>query len=136
MLVGAFFLDGLATAAEQLCGQAVGARDRRNFRRAVRLDDRLGFGLASPSRSPSRWRPMAGRPDDREPGRAARRARLSDLRGARFRVGVFAFAYDGIYVGATWTRDMRNLMLVSLASISPRGGCSGRSATPGSGSRS
>ena len=29
-------------------------------------------------------------------------------------IGVFAFAYDGIYIGATWTRDMRNLMVVSL----------------------
>ena len=29
-------------------------------------------------------------------------------------IGVFAFAYDGIYVGATWTRDMRNLMLVAI----------------------
>ena len=27
MLVGAFFLDGFASAAEQLCGRAVGARD-------------------------------------------------------------------------------------------------------------
>jgi MATE family multidrug resistance protein len=30
-------------------------------------------------------------------------------------LGVFAFAYDGIYIGATWARDMRNLMLASLA---------------------
>jgi MATE family multidrug resistance protein len=30
-------------------------------------------------------------------------------------LGVFAFAYDGIYIGATWARDMRNLMLLSLA---------------------
>ena len=30
--------------------------------------------------------------------------------------GVFAFAYDGIYIGATWTRDMRNLMILALAS--------------------
>ena len=29
-------------------------------------------------------------------------------------LGVFAFAYDGIFVGATWARDMRNLMLLSL----------------------
>jgi MATE family multidrug resistance protein len=29
-------------------------------------------------------------------------------------IGVFAFAYDGIYIGATWTRDIRNLMMVSL----------------------
>ena len=28
-LVGAFFLDGMATAAEQICGQTYGARDRR-----------------------------------------------------------------------------------------------------------
>ena len=30
-------------------------------------------------------------------------------------IGVFAFAYDGIYIGATWTRDMRNLMIAALA---------------------
>ncbi|HKG01334.1 MAG TPA: hypothetical protein VKB15_11980, partial [Xanthobacteraceae bacterium] len=29
--------------------------------------------------------------------------------------GVLAYAYDGIYIGATWTRDMRNLMLAALA---------------------
>ena len=27
---------------------------------------------------------------------------------------VFAFAYDGIFIGATWARDMRNLMVLSL----------------------
>ena len=29
--------------------------------------------------------------------------------------GVLAFELDGVFVGATWTRDMRNMMLVSLA---------------------
>ena len=29
-------------------------------------------------------------------------------------LGVFAFAFDGIYIGATWARDMRNLMMLSL----------------------
>ena len=29
--------------------------------------------------------------------------------------GVMAFCYDGIYIGATWARDMRNLMVASLA---------------------
>jgi MATE family multidrug resistance protein len=28
---------------------------------------------------------------------------------------VFAFAFDGVYTGATWARDMRNLMVASLA---------------------
>ena len=30
-------------------------------------------------------------------------------------IGAAAFAFDGIYMGATWTRAMRNLMLISLA---------------------
>ena len=29
--------------------------------------------------------------------------------------GVMAFCYDGIYIGAAWARDMRNLMLAALA---------------------
>src|SRR6266480_6424489 len=29
-------------------------------------------------------------------------------------LAVFAFAFDGVYIGATWARDMRNLMLASL----------------------
>ena len=29
-------------------------------------------------------------------------------------LAVFAFAYDGVYIGATWARDMRNLMMASL----------------------
>jgi MATE family multidrug resistance protein len=29
-------------------------------------------------------------------------------------LGVFAFAYDGVYIGATWARDMRNLMVLAL----------------------
>ena len=28
--------------------------------------------------------------------------------------GVMAYAFDGVYIGATWSRDMRNLMIVSL----------------------
>ena len=35
-LFGSYFLDGLATAAEQICGQALGSRDERGFRQAVR----------------------------------------------------------------------------------------------------
>jgi len=30
-------------------------------------------------------------------------------------IGTFAFTYDGIYIGATWTRDMRNLMVLAIA---------------------
>jgi MATE family multidrug resistance protein len=30
-------------------------------------------------------------------------------------MGVAAYTYDGIFVGATWTRAMRNLMVTALA---------------------
>ena len=45
-------------------------------------------------------------------------------------LGVFAFAFDCIYIGATWARDMRNLMLLSLSSSLARGLRCGRSAMP------
>ncbi|TXM87660.1 MATE family efflux transporter, partial [Methylobacterium sp. WL122] len=46
-LIGGFFLDGFATAAEALCGQAVGGRDAGGFRKAsaLSLGWCLGFGL-------------------------------------------------------------------------------------------
>jgi MATE family multidrug resistance protein len=30
---------------------------------------------------------------------------------------VLAFQMDGVYIGATWSRDMRNMMLASLAAF-------------------
>jgi MATE family multidrug resistance protein len=29
-------------------------------------------------------------------------------------MGVLAYTYDGIFIGATWSRDMRNLMVAAL----------------------
>ena len=29
-------------------------------------------------------------------------------------LAVFAFGFDGVYIGATWAREMRNLMMLSL----------------------
>ena len=43
ILIGSFFLDGLANAAEQLCGRSVGARDRQGFAQAVKLVTIWGF---------------------------------------------------------------------------------------------
>jgi multidrug resistance protein, MATE family len=115
MLVGAFFLDGFASAAQQLCGRAVGGRDETSFRRAVRLTMSWGFGfgvattLLTLALGPSLIDVMTASADVRL---VARDYLLSAALASV--IGVFAFAYDGIYVGATWTRDMRNLMIVSL----------------------
>ncbi len=46
-----------------------------------------------------------------------------------------AFAFDGVYIGATWTRAMRNLMLAALAVDAAMLGRRGASAIPGFGSR-
>ena len=115
-LVGAFFLDGMATAAEQLCGRAYGARDRTAFSRAVKLVLAWGFAFGVAATllfvvgGDVMIDVMTASPDVRD---AARDflwlAALAPV------CGVMAFCYDGIYIGATWARDMRNLMVVSLA---------------------
>jgi MATE family multidrug resistance protein len=115
LLISAFFLDGLANAAEQLCGRAYGARDSSGFAGAVRLVVRWGFGFAVAVAAiyalfgPRLIDIMTA---SEEVSRIARDylpfVAVSPL------LAVFAFAYDGVFIGATWARDMRNLMLLSL----------------------
>ena len=116
LLISAFFLDGLANAAEQLCGRAYGARDRDEFSGAVRLVVFWGFGFALAVTAvfalfgPALIDLMTASPDVR---RIARDFLLFVV--ASPALAVFAFAFDGVYIGATWARDMRNLMVASLA---------------------
>jgi len=115
-LVGAFFLDGLANAAEQLCGRAYGARDRTAFGRAVKLIAIWGFAFGAGA---SVLFFLFGSPfiDFMTANADVRRfahqfmwlAALTPL------CGVMAFVFDGVYIGATWARDMRNLMVASFA---------------------
>ena len=109
LLINAFFLDGLANAAEQLCGRAYGAGDRTGFLSATRLVVFWGAGFAVAVTlvyalfGPALIDVMTASEDIR--------------RGARDylwfvvlapMLAVFAFAYDGVFIGATWARDMRN----------------------------
>jgi MATE family multidrug resistance protein len=114
-LIGSFFLDGFATAAEQLCGHSFGARNRAAFQRSVRLILGWGFGFAVAA---SALFVLAGDAliDMMTASPEVRRAARDFMLLAAFApvAGVLAFAFDGIYIGATWTRDMRNLMLISL----------------------
>ncbi|SHG12788.1 multidrug resistance protein, MATE family [Bradyrhizobium erythrophlei] len=115
LLISAFFLDGLANAAEQLCGRAYGARDRIAFSSAVRLVIRWGAGFALAVAAvfalfgPGLIDVMTASADVRQHARDY----LGFVVLAPL-LGVFAFGYDGIYIGATWARDMRNLMVLSL----------------------
>jgi MATE family multidrug resistance protein len=115
LLISAFFLDGLANAAQQLCGQAYGARDRTAFTSAVRLVISWGFAFAL---AVAAIFALAG------PGLIDIMTANAEVRGSARDylwfvavspiLAVFAFGYDGVYVGATWARDMRNLMVLSL----------------------
>jgi len=115
LLISAFFLDGLANAAEQLCGRAYGAGDRAVFSSAVRLVILWGFGFALAVTAafallgPMLIDIMTASEDVRHSARDY----LWFVVLAPM-LGVFAFAYDGIFIGATWAREMRNLMVLSL----------------------
>ncbi|MEA2922103.1 MAG: multidrug resistance protein family [Bradyrhizobium sp.] len=115
LLISAFFLDGLANAAEQLCGRACGARDRSAFSGAVRQVMFWGaaFALAVTGVF-ALWGPrLIEIMTASEEVRHGAREYLAFVALSPV-LAVFAFGYDGIYIGATWARDMRNLMLASL----------------------
>jgi MATE family, multidrug efflux pump len=115
LLISAFFLDGLANAAEQLCGRAFGARDRDGFTGAVKLVLLWGFAFALVVTAvfalfgPVLIDMMTASAEVR---RIARDYLLFVILSPA--LAVFAFGFDGIYIGATWARDMRNLMVLSL----------------------
>jgi MATE family multidrug resistance protein len=115
LLVSAFFLDGLANAAQQLCGRAYGASDRIAFSSAVRLVILwgAGFALAVAAAFALFGTGLIDAMTASADVRQSARDYLGFVVLAPL-LGVFAFAYDGIYIGATWARDMRNLMLLSL----------------------
>ncbi len=114
--ITAFALDGFAFSAEALVGGAVGARDRYQVRRASVMASQWGVGgalllgatffLAGPALIDL----MATAPEVRI---AARDyliwAALAPV------IGIASWMFDGIYIGATWTRAMRNAMVQSVA---------------------
>jgi MATE family multidrug resistance protein len=115
-LLAGYFLDGMATAAEQLVGRAVGARRRKPFVRAVKL---CAFWSIIFSGFATGVFFLAGGAllDFMTPAEEIREVGRQFLVFASLTpiIGMGAFLMDGIYIGATWSRDMRNMMLASLA---------------------
>jgi MATE family multidrug resistance protein len=112
----AFGLDGFAHAAEALVGAAVGARDRHAFAQAVKVTalwsalGALGFALVY--WGAGTW--IVERLTDQAAVRAAAEtylpwAALSPV------VSVWGFLLDGVFIGATRTRELMLSMIVSLA---------------------
>lgn len=115
LMISAFFLDGLAQAAEQLCGKAVGANWRPAFERAYRLSFQWGFLIAAMLGLvwfAGGWLLVDFMTTSEEVRAYARGflwlAALSAL------TGMPGFVYDGILTGVTLNVVMRNGMLASL----------------------
>lgn len=114
--VGAYFLDGLAFAAEALVGRAVGAVRRASLEAAARMTTLWAVGVAALI---SLVLVLFGALfiDVLTVDAAARTAARTYLPWAAAAplLGVWAFQLDGIFIGATRTVEMRKAMLLSLA---------------------
>lgn len=112
----AFVLDGYAFATESLVGRARGAGDRAAFDRAVRRTTELALVsavlLAGAIALGGRW--VVEALTDLAPVRAVA---VEHLGWAALYVAVSAGAFqlDGVFIGATRTRAMRNASFWSLA---------------------
>ncbi len=115
IMLAAFFLDGLATAAEQLAGRAVGARYRPAFDRALKLTALWSFALAG-ILSTLFWFFGQYMIDFMTTAEDVRQVTSTYLVWAILTpvFGVLAFQMDGVFIGATWSSTMRNMMLLSL----------------------
>ncbi len=115
LFVTSYAMDGFAFAAEALVGQALGARDRARLRRSAILTTFwagvVGAFLAM------MFLIFGGMIIDimtTAPAvQAEARTYLIYMIIGPF-VGVAAWMFDGIYIGATRTRDMRNMMALSF----------------------
>ena len=111
----AFFLDGYALAAESLVGVAVGARNRRQYSLTLRYISELGFvnsiilsvlfAVAGP------WviDILTNVPEVRA---TARDYLIWAI--VTPAISLWCYLLDGVFIGATCTREMRNAMIVSL----------------------
>lgn len=112
----AYGLDGFAFAAESLVGQAMGARAPRLLHRsavicgayalALAVAMALAFALAGGA--------IIDFLTPAEDVRAEARAYLPFMVATPL-IGVLAWMMDGIFIGATRTVDMRNMMILSFA---------------------
>jgi MATE family multidrug resistance protein len=114
----AFGLDGFAHAAEALVGKAIGERRQQALERSVQLCLKwslifaAGFSAAYVVAGPALINLLTDLPEVRETTlRYLPWMIVSPL------VSVWSFLYDGVYVGATRAREMRNIMLFSTFAV-------------------
>ena len=112
--VAAFALDGFAFAAEALVGAALGAGRRAELRQAAIMTSIWGVGIAVPMTAlfwiagPSLIDIMTTAPEVR----IAARTYLAWVVAAPL-IGIASWMLDGIFFGATRTRELLHAMLIS-----------------------
>ncbi|MDX2159214.1 MAG: MATE family efflux transporter [Hyphomicrobiaceae bacterium] len=115
MAIAIYLIDGFAFAAEALVGRAVGARDKAGFDRAVRLSTLWALLFAGLCGAVIWWAgPAIIALSAKSP--AVQAAAIGFLPWVAISplAGVWCFQLDGIFTGATRTRDMRNTMVLSI----------------------
>ena len=115
LMITAFGLDGFAFAAEALVGQAMGAKQREVLRRGALLTSfwamivSLALTVVFAASGPAIIELMAKAEDVQRVARVyLPYVVLAPITGCA------AFMLDGIFIGATRSRDMRNMMAVSF----------------------
>lgn len=112
--VAAYAMDGFAFGAETFVGQALGARNRAGLRRAAIMSSQWGAGISLVLALG--FLVFGGLAIDlmttAEDVRAAARVFLIYMVFAPL-LGWPSWMLDGIFIGATRTGDMRNMMLIS-----------------------
>lgn len=114
-VISGFFLDGLATAAEQIVGLSIGANYRPGFWRGFWLTLLWNVTLAG-MLSHCFWffgHQLIDLITTVEPVRAAAYDYLI-FASLTAITGVLAFQMDGVYIGATWSREMSTMMVLSF----------------------
>lgn len=114
-LIGGYWLDGLANAAETIIGRAVGAGFRPAFDRGLRLTGYWSLALAVLI---CMILAIFGRPviDFLTTSEPVRQVAYDHLAWAAILPisGCLAFLMDGVFIGATWSHAMRNRMILSF----------------------
>lgn len=120
LLLTAHALDGLAHALEALCGHAIGARDRLALRRSLWVSAiwslLASLGFAALFLFAGRW--FVNLQTDIAAVRAIAHAHLPFLAALPL-LAVWSYLLDGLFIGATRAREMRDAMLLALALCLP-----------------
>jgi MATE family multidrug resistance protein len=115
-ILSALILDGFESAAQVLCGEAVGARDRPRFDALVKR--LILWGLGSGALFSLLYALLGARfaaSFSTDPAVVATTLAYAPWAVLLPLLGVTSYVFDGIYIGATWTRAMLVTMAAACA---------------------